>query len=255
MKQLLNLVLVTGVFLTGCVSTSTFDKKQDELMVCQKKAQSDLNACSSARSELDTKLTAANQELGVFRQAAEARQRKLDELQNQEKQLRERLSKELTDKNLEIEQVGGQIVVRMPDKAVFKSGSADILPQDTEVLDKLADAIKDSVNVIRVEGHTDDTPISGKLKAKYPSNWELSAARAFAVARYFETKHFINPKRLESLGFSMYHPVAPNDSEENKQRNRRIEIVLKPAAEPEPAKVPAAAEPAPTTPVAPATKP
>jgi hypothetical protein len=53
----------------------------------------------------------------------------------------------------------------------------------------------------------------------------------------------------------MYHPVAPNDSEENKQRNRRIEIVLKPAAEPEPAKVPAAAEPAPATPVAPVTKP
>ncbi|HSD97941.1 MAG TPA: OmpA family protein [Sulfuricaulis sp.] len=254
MKQLLNLVLVTGVFLTGCVSTSTFDKKQAELTACQKQAQSDLSACNNARSELDTKLTVANQELGVFRQAAEARQRKLDELQNQEKQLRERLSKELTDKNVEIEQLRGQIVMRMPDKVVFKSGSADILPQGAEVLDKLADAIKDSVNVIRVEGHTDDTPISGKLKTKYPSNWEFSAARASAVARYFETKHFINPKRLESLGFSMYHPLAPNDSEENKQRNRRIEIVLKPAAEPEPAKAPAAAEPA-TIPVAPATKP
>ena len=255
MKQLLNLVLVAGVFLTGCVSTSTFDKKQAELTACQKQAQSDLNACSSARSELDTKLTVANQELGVFRQAAEARQRKLDELQNQEKQLRERLSKELTDNNVEIEQLRGQIVVRIPDKIVFKTGSADILPQGTEVLDKLADVIKDSVNVIRVEGHTDDTPISGKLKAKYPSNWELSAAHAFAVARYFETKHFINPKRLESLGFSMYHPVAPNDSDENKQRNRRIEIVLMPAAEPESAKDSAAAEPTPTTPAAPAAKP
>jgi chemotaxis protein MotB len=255
MKQLLNLVLVTGVFLTGCVSTSTFDKKQAELAACQTKAQSDLDACSSARGELDTKLTVANQELGVFRQVAAARQRKLDELQNQEKQLRERFGKELTDKNVEIEQLGGQIVVRMPDKLVFKSGSVDILPQGMEVLDKLADAIKDSTATIRVEGHTDDTPISGKLKAKYPSNWEFTAARPSAVARYFETKHFINPKRLESLGFSMYHPVAPNDSEENKQRNRRIEIVLKPAAEPEPAKVPAAAEPAPATPVAPVTKP
>jgi len=191
----------------------------------------------------------------VYRQAAEARQSKLDALQNQEKQLRERLSKELTDKNVEIEQLKGQLSVRMLDKIVFKSGSADILPQGTEVLDKLADAIKDSTDTIRVEGHTDDTPISDKLKVKYPSNWELSAARASAVARYFETKHFINPKRLESLGFSMYHPVAPNDSDENKQRNRRVEIVLKPAAEPEPAKEPAAAAPAPTTPAAPAAKP
>jgi len=258
MKQLLNLVLVTGVFLTGCVSTSTFDEKQAELLACQKQAKSDLNACNSARSELDTKLAVANQELSVYRQAAEARQSKLDALQNQEKQLRERLSKELTDKNVEIEQLRGQLSVRMLDKIVFKSGSADILPQGTEVLDKLADAIKDSTDTIRVEGHTDDTPISDKLKVKYPSNWELSAARASAVARYFETKHFINPKRLESLGFSMYHPVAPNDSEENKLRNRRVEIVLKPAAEPEPAKgaAPAAAPaPAPTTPAAPAANP
>ena len=255
MKQLMNLVLVAGVFLTGCVSTSTFDEKQAELAACQKQAKSDLDACKSARSEIDTKLTVANQELSVYRQAAEARQSKLDALQNQEKQLRERLSKELTDKNVEIEQLKGQLSVRMLDKIVFKSGSADILPQGTEVLDKLADAIKDSTDTIRVEGHTDDTPISDKLKVKYPSNWELSAARASAVARYFETKHFINPKRLESLGFSMYHPMAPNDSDENKQRNRRVEIVLKPAAEPEPAKEPAAAAPAPTTPAAPAANP
>ncbi|MCR4331817.1 MAG: OmpA family protein [Sulfuricaulis sp.] len=255
MKQLLNLVLVTGVFLTGCVSTSTFDEKQAELAACQKQAKNDLDACHGARSELDTKLAVANQELSVYRQAAEARQSKLDALQNQEKQLRERLSKELTDKNVEIEQLRGQLSVRMLDKIVFKSGSADILPQGTEVLDKLADAIKDSTDTIRVEGHTDDTPISDKLKVKYPSNWELSAARASAVARYFETKHFINPKRLESLGFSMYHPVAPNDSDENKQRNRRVEIVLKPAAEPEPAKEPAAVAPAPTTPAAPAANP
>jgi len=255
MKQLMNLVLVAGVFLTGCVSTSTFDEKQVELAACQKQAKSDLDACKSARSEIDTKLTVANQELSVYRQAAEARQSKLDALQNQEKQLRERLSKELTDKNVEIEQLKGQLSVRMLDKIVFKSGSADILPQGTEVLDKLADAIKDSTDTIRVEGHTDDTPISDKLKVKYPSNWELSAARASAVARYFETKHFINPKRLESLGFSMYHPMAPNDSDENKQRNRRVEIVLKPAAEPEPAKEPAAAAPAPTTPAAPAANP
>jgi chemotaxis protein MotB len=251
----MNLVLVAGVFLTGCVSTSTFDEKQAELAACQKKAQSDLNACNSARGELDTRLAVANQELSVYRQAAEARQSKLDALQNQEKQLRERLSKELTDKNVEIEQLRGQLSVRMLDKIVFKSGSADILPQGTEVLDKLADAIKDSTDTIRVEGHTDDTPISDKLKVKYPSNWELSAARASAVARYFETKHFINPKRLESLGFSMYHPVAPNDSDENKLRNRRVEIVLKPAAEPESAKEPAAVVPAPTTPAAPAANP
>lgn len=262
MKQLLRLVLVAGVLLAGCVSTSTFDQKQaeldtkqKELAACESRAKSELATCEASRTEAETKLAAATLELNGYHQVAEANQRKLEVMQKQESDLRERLSQELTDKNVEIEQLRGQLSVRMLDKIVFRSGSATILPQGMEVLDKLAEAIKDSTDTIRVEGHTDDTPISDKLKSKYPTNWELSAARAAAVARYFETKHLINPKRLESLGFSMYRPVAPNDTEENKQRNRRVEIVLKPAAEAEPAKVPAPAAPAPAVPAAPEAKP
>src|SRR3990172_1653971 len=228
-------VLAAGAFLTGCVSTSTFEQKSAELAACELRAKNELAACNAARSETETRLTAATQELDVYRKVAEANKQKLVDVQQRENQLRERMQKELTDKSVEIEQLRGQLTVRMLDKIVFRSGSADILPEGMEVLDKLVAVIADSTDIIRVEGHTDDTPISDKLKVKYPSNWELSAARASAVARYIETKHHINPKRLESLGFSMYHPVAPNDTDENKQRNRRVEIVLKPAAEPEPA--------------------
>jgi chemotaxis protein MotB len=251
MKQTWRLVLVAGVFLTGCVSTSTFDQKQAELAACQKQAKSDLDACQSARADAENKLAVANQELGVYRQAAEARKAQLDKMQQQEADLRGRLSKELADKNVEIEQLRGQLSVRMLDKIVFRSGSAEILPSGMEVLNKLADALKDNTDTIRVEGHTDDTPISAKLQARYPSNWELSAARAAGVARYFETKGGIDPKRLEAVGFSMYQPVAPNDSPENKQRNRRVEIVLKPAAEPESAPAaPTASAPAEPAPAA-----
>src|SRR3989344_1759035 len=203
-------VLAAGAFLTGCVSTSTFEQKSAELAACELRAKNELAACNAARSETETRLTAATQELDVYRKVAEANKQKLVDVQQRENQLRERMQKELTDKSVEIEQLRGQLTVRMLDKIVFRSGSADIL---------------------RVEGHTDDTPISDKLKVKYPSNLELSAARASAVARYIETQHHINPKRLESLGFSMYHPVAPNDTPENKQRNRRVEIVLKPSPE------------------------
>jgi len=239
-------VLAAGAFLTGCVSTSTFEQKSAELAACELRAKNELAACNAARSETETRLTAATQELDVYRKVAEANKQKLVDVQQRENQLRERMQKELTDKSVEIEQLRGQLTVRMLDKIVFRSGSADILPEGMEVLDKLVAVIADSTDIIRVEGHTDDTPISDKLKVKYPSNWELSAARASAVARYIETQHHINPKRLESLGFSMYHPVAPNDTDENKQRNRRVEIVLKPAAEPEPA--PAAPVPSGPTP-------
>ena len=256
MKHLLRLVLVAAALLAGCVSTSTFDQKQAELnarqkdlAACEQRAKSDLDACNSSRSETEAKLATANQELSGYRQTAEANQRRVEEMQRQEAQMRERLSKELTDKNVEIEQLKGQLSVRMLDKIVFRSGSADILPKGMEVLDKLAEAVKGNDDTIRIEGHTDDTPISAALKAKYPSNWELSAARAASVARYFETKHQIDAKRLEAVGFSMYRPVAPNDTPENKQRNRRVEIVLKPAAEPETA---AASPAAPATPAEPA---
>jgi chemotaxis protein MotB len=242
MKQSMYFLLAAGAFLTGCVSTSTFEQKSAELAACEARAKNDLEACNSARSETETKLAAANQELDAYRKIAEANKQKLEAVTQRENQLRQSMQQELADKSVEIEQLRGQLTVRMLDKIVFRSGSATILPEGMAVLDKLVAAIADSSDIIRVEGHTDDTPISDKLKAKYPSNWELSAARASAVARYIETKHHINPKRLESLGFSEYHPVAPNDSPENKQRNRRVEIVLKPAPEAEPA--PAAPAPA-----------
>lgn len=242
MKQAACIVLATGVILAGCVSTSTFDQKSAELAACESRAKSELEACNTARTETDTKLAVATQELDVYRKVAEANKQKLEVVQQRENQLRDRMQKELTDKSVEIEQLRGQLTVRMLDRIVFRSGSADILPEGMAVLDKLVEAIKDSSDTIRVEGHTDDTPISDKLKAKYPSNWELSAARASAVARYIETRHHINPKRLESLGFSEYHPVAPNDTPENKLRNRRVEIVLRPAPEAEAA--PAAPAPA-----------
>lgn len=234
MKHPLHLLAITaGAFLTGCVSTSTFEQKSAELAACESRAKIELAACNAARNETENKLTVATQELDVYRKAAEANKQKLEAVQQRENQLRDRMQKELTDKSVEIEQLRGQLTVRMLDRIVFRSGSAVILPEGMAVLDKLVEAIADSTDIIRVEGHTDDTPISDKLKVKYPSNWELSAARASAVARYIETKHHINPKRLESLGFSMYHPVAPNDTDENKQRNRRVEIVLKPASESE----------------------
>jgi chemotaxis protein MotB len=242
MKHSLYFLLAAGAFLTGCVSTSTFEEKSAELAACETRAKNELAACNAARSETETKLTVANQELDVYRKIAEANKQKLEAVQKQENVLRERMQQELTDKSVEIEQLRGQLTVRMLDKIVFRSGSANILPEGMAVLDKLVEAIADSSDIIRVEGHTDDTPISDKLKAKFPSNWELSAARASAVARYIETKHHINPKRLESLGFSEYHPVAANDTPENKQRNRRVEIVLRPAPEAEAA--PAALAPA-----------
>lgn len=96
------------------------------------------------------------------------------------------------------------------------------------MLDSVAAAIAGGNETIRIEGHTDNVPIGPNLKSKYFSNWELSTGRASSVARYFENEHVIEPARMEAVGFSKHRPVVANDSDENRQRNRRVEIVLTP---------------------------
>jgi len=172
-----------------------------------------------------------------------------EKLKQREADLRGRLQKELTDKDVQISQLKGQLTVSVLDKILFKSGRADILPAGLVVLEKVTKVLEQTDDMIRVEGHTDNVPISDKLKEKYFSNWELSAARAASVVRYFQQgEHKIDPARMEAVGYAEYRPLAPNDSDANKQRNRRVEIVLtavKPPVETVPASPEAAAPPTP----------
>jgi chemotaxis protein MotB len=105
----------------------------------------------------------------------------------------------------------------------FASGSADIRASSLGALDKVAQIIKDSNRKVIIEGHTDDQPIK---TAEYPSNWELSAARATKIVRYLIIRHKIPADRLTAVAYADQKPVAPNDSEENRARNRRIEILI-----------------------------
>jgi chemotaxis protein MotB len=105
---------------------------------------------------------------------------------------------------------------------LFPSGAGEFSPAAAPVLDALADVLKPFPNPIRVEGHTDDRPIR---TAAFPSNWELSAARAASVVHEF-TKAGIDPLRLEIVGFGEFHPRQPNDSAEGRNANRRVAILV-----------------------------
>ncbi|MEA3172820.1 MAG: chemotaxis protein MotB [Gammaproteobacteria bacterium] len=105
---------------------------------------------------------------------------------------------------------------------LFPSGAGEFAPVAEPVLDKLAEVLKPFPNPIRVEGHTDDRPIH---TAAFPSNWELSAARAASVVHQF-TKQGIDPLRLEIVGFGQFHPRQPNDSAEGRNANRRVAVLV-----------------------------
>jgi chemotaxis protein MotB len=109
---------------------------------------------------------------------------------------------------------------------LFPSGAGAFSTAAEPVLDKLAEVLKPFPNPIRVEGHTDDRPIH---TAAFPSNWELSAARAASVVHQF-TKQGIDPLRLEIVGFGEFHPRQPNDSNEGRNANRRVAVLVLEAA-------------------------
>ena len=105
---------------------------------------------------------------------------------------------------------------------LFPSGAGEFAPAAEPVLDKLAEVLKPFPNPIRVEGHTDDRPIR---TTEFPSNWELSAARAASVVHQF-MRQGIDPLRLEIVGFGEYHPRQSNESAEGRNANRRVAILV-----------------------------
>ena len=115
------------------------------------------------------------------------------------------------------------LVMRMSEHTLFGLGSADIADEAVPLLQKVGAIISKTDYLIRIEGHTDNLPIRTE---RYPSNWELSTARAVNVLRYFIKHHNIDPRRLAAEGFSEFHPLVANDTVENRKKNRRVEIIF-----------------------------
>ena len=113
--------------------------------------------------------------------------------------------------------------ITFEDFLLFDFGKANINPGGLAFLDKMAALIEKIPYPVRVEGHTDNVPIH---TARYPSNWELSIARAVNVVKYFAQSGKINPQRLSAVGYGQTRPLVLNDSPVNRTRNRRVEIVI-----------------------------
>lgn len=116
------------------------------------------------------------------------------------------------------------VVVSFRDSALFDPGSAKILPKARESLLKFVKFLYALPNKLIIEGHTDDRPTS---TAQYPSNWELSSARASSVARFLE-REGLNGDRMTVIGFAEHRPRFRNDSEEKRALNRRIDVIIEP---------------------------
>ncbi len=145
---------------------------------------------------------------------------KLAQIFSELEELSERLKKE-NDITVAFSPKG--LVMRLADRALFDVGVADISPQALPLLKKVGEIIARTSFEVRIEGHTDDLPIK---TVQFPSNWELSTARAVNVLRYFLEIGRIASQRLSAVGFGEFQPMVPNDSIEHRSQNRRVEIIF-----------------------------
>lgn len=115
------------------------------------------------------------------------------------------------------------VVLVLQEQVLFDPGQATLLGDSHAFLNKVGELLVKLPNLVKVEGHTDDIPMSS---FRYPSNWELSAARASSVINYLMANHQLDSRRFIAVGYADTRPIVSNDSPENRQKNRRVEIII-----------------------------
>ena len=157
----------------------------------------------------------------------------LAKLKATETQLQEKLKAELSSGDVSLTEDGGKLRVGLVDKVLFNSGESAINKRGEAVLLKVGSILANVADrQILVSGHTDQTPIGEKRASQFPTNWELSTARATTVVRFLQEKANVPGERLVASGYGEYHPVSNNKSSAGRAKNRRIEILLVPMIAP-----------------------
>ncbi len=145
--------------------------------------------------------------------------------QNEElkQQLQQSLKNEIAEGIIAVETTGNTVLIRFPEEIAFPPGSDEISDAINPILERVAEALKDTPGRVMVSGHTDDRPIHSE---KFRSNWELSTDRAVEVIHRLQKIGKLDPSRLTAVGYGDTQPLAPNDTPENRARNRRVEIAV-----------------------------
>ena len=234
MKKTLVFPLFAVVLFLGCAKTvpieqydakakevETLATQSSDLQVQVKKLSTDVEALKKENEAADIK----NKELLQKAQKSEQLEKATQTYQD----LTKKLEKEIQEGQVKITEMKNRLTMTMVDKILFPSGSADISKAGKKVLDKVISILKDVKDKrIQIEGHTDNVPIVSALAKRFPTNWELSTARATQVVRYLQEQGKIDAAKLSATGYGENLPIASNDTEAGRQKNRRIEIVLLP---------------------------
>ncbi|MCB0307773.1 MAG: OmpA family protein [Bdellovibrionales bacterium] len=216
MKKLFFFAIVG--LMVGCgISKKQYTSLEDQ----EKRCQAELSESQSANKVCDEKLAALGSKKEELSQELQEKTKTYENLVGS-------LQEEINSGKIKISEMKDRLTVNLIDKILFDSGSVNIQEEGKAALAKIASVLKDITDKrIQVEGHTDNVKLGPTLRKKFPSNWELSTARATVIVKYL-AELGVPESKLSATGYSMFSPVASNDTPEGKQQNRRIEIVLVP---------------------------
>jgi len=213
------------------LSASLEEERKRLLAETEEKArlQQEQSQLSASLDEERKRLKAEAEEKARLEQERAAKEDEIHRLTKTQEELSQSLKDEIAKGNIKIQQVRDRLTINMVDRVLFDSGRADIKPAGLKVLKQVGDVLnKITDKQIRIEGHTDNVPISTKLQDKFKTNWELSTTRATTVVRFLIDQGGVQPQSLSAVGYADTHPIESNDSEQGRSSNRRIEIVLYP---------------------------
>ncbi len=225
------LTILLGLFLV-MLSLSTFDNKK--LNNYANQVSETLHMKEEIMASQNNKLTELKQKLEAIQNRSRTPVELLDHSNSNAEEVFNTLaiesqnetiedSEKNSKKDIQINQEERGLVISITNSVLFDSGSAELSKEAKITLKEVAEVLKAESHLIRVEGHTDNSPIA---TSKYASNWELSTARATSIIRFLVEEQEFDPAKLSASGYGQYHPISENSSVEGKQKNRRVDIVV-----------------------------
>ena len=200
---------------TGCVTKGKYNdllEKQAQLETERDTLATEVLGLEGERNDLTGKLEATRLENAALRGTYT--------------ELVSELQSEVEAGQIEIKELADGIRLKVSDELLFSSGTVTLDAGGIAVLARVAASIKDGDSLVFVEGHTDDVAVGPSLRKRYPTNWELAGHRAATVVRVL-TENGVSPDRLRAVSRGPFAPMVPNDSEKNRAKNRRTEIILR----------------------------
>jgi chemotaxis protein MotB len=214
--------VLTVVLLLGLLGLASWEKKREV-----DKIRAELAAALAATARTQAEAADLKDKLAESQFRFSELEKEKNAAVQTHQSLEDEMRTALESKDVTISQLQGKLTVNILDRILFDSGEAELKPAGAGVLRKVAAILASHPNLkIHVIGHTDNVPIKAAARSRFPSNWELSTARATAAVRFLTEDAGVDPRRLGAVGYGEFRPVADNATPEGRARNRRIAITV-----------------------------